>query len=299
MPALPPVLVSRCDRLGDLVLSLPALALLRDAGLGERVLHCSAYAADLGLWALHNGLCTSLWVAGQSAPPQLGAGAIGLALFHHPASLAAFAEAEVARSYGPRSKLSSLWSYTASLRQARSRVEKSEMEYNLDLARFLLRRESLRVPEFQGVPALTLPEGWSSPVPSPGLAIVVSNGGSARNWPVSEYVQRADAALAAGQSVHFLVQGVDAVERRAELQASGVLERGALEVGAFAELRELIAWLAGAGHVLASSTGPLHLAHAAGVSVTGIYPREPRVQRFERWRPHGYWHGAPVRLIEI
>jgi ADP-heptose:LPS heptosyltransferase len=299
MSSLPPVLVSRCDRLGDLVLSLPTLAFLAAAGFRRRILHCSAYAADLGLWARHNGLCEGLWVAGQAAPAEVLPGSLGLSLFHHPLSLEAFAQAEVLRSYGPRSKLSSLWSYTSSLRQARSRVAKSEMEYNLDLARFLMLKEGIRVPEFHGLPALALPPDWRSPVDSPALAIVLANGGSARNWPVAEYVARADAALAIGQSVHFLVQGVDALARRAELQASGVLERGAIEVGAFAELRELIAYLAGAQHVLASSTGPLHLAHAAGVPVTGIYPREPRVQRFDRWRPHGYWHGAPVRLIEI
>jgi ADP-heptose:LPS heptosyltransferase len=66
----------------------------------------------------------------------------------------------------------------------------------------------------------------------------------------------------------------------------------------FATVRELIVFLSKAQLVVSSSTGPLHIAHAAGVEVLGLYPTK-RVESFDRWRPDGFWHQAPVSLIEF
>lgn len=308
-------LVSRCDRLGDLVLSLPTLGFLKQAGQGPVTLHCSAYAADIAEWARFNDLCDTVWIDGEACP-DAAKGAVGLSLFHGPAAVKAFREAELARSFGPRSKLSALWSYSRTLRQSRKCSVKSEMTYNVELAAACLRWLGVEdIPEFKGLPALRVPLRWEWAGAKPDLVVVVSNAGSAANWPLEKYIEIIRGGLAAGQRVEVLATGNDAEVRRKALCQSGVCveeadpsaasstakrpARRALLRGNFASVGRLIGYLAAAGEVVASSTGPLHLAHAAGVPVFGIYPTEPKQETFTRWRPDGYWHAAPVRYAEF
>lgn len=295
-PAAPPLLVSRCDRLGDLVLSLPALGFLRDAGCTDVTLHCARYAEDVGRWALHNGLCRRIWIDDE-APPAGLADAAGLALFHSPVARRAFRRAGIRQSFGPRSRLSAIFAYRRTLAQHRSRVEKSEARYNVDLAAAFLEWRGVPTPNFRGLPALAVPPEFAAPMIAPDVVIAVSNNGSAHNWPLERYVDLARARLAEGRAVDFLVSGIDALARQRALESSGLTQEGVRIVPPFPRVGDLIAYLAAAREVVSSSTGPLHLAHAAGVPVLGIYPTRPRVQSFARWRPDGYWHGAPLRYL--
>jgi len=306
------MVLSRCDRLGDLILSLPALGLIRDAGIPIRVLHCSAYAKDIGEWALFNGLCTQVWIEGEKFPldiPKRELSALPvLSLFYSKAAVSDFRTAGLKRILGPRNRLAALWNYRKSISQHRSRVEKSEAAYNIDLAKKFVKWVKIPIPDFRGLPALQIPPKWKSTRSSPGLVIVVANAGSARNWPVEKYIEIAERALKSGRSVDFLVSGQGAEEKRAALMDSGIVhvgegsEKEAARAGIaeeFATVGELVSWLSEAEEVMASSTGPLHIAHAAGVPVFGIYPSKPLAVSFRRWRPDGYWHSAAVRYISL
>ena len=302
--SLPPVVVSRCDRIGDLILSLPVLGLLRDAGFERRILHCSPYASAVAEWAQFNGLCSKVIAGDAVADSNLETdlnGAVGLSLHHTEMTARLFRKAKL-KSFGRRSSLSALWLHSKTFVQHRSRVETSEMQYNLKLARGFLDWLRISVPEFRGLPALQVPPVWGAAgVSKPGVVVAVSSLGSAKNWPLNRYLEWVRAQRAqSDRRITFLVAGSDAGERRKGLEDSGILcENGISIQGDFASLKELIAWLASAEGVLASSTGPLHIAHAAGVPVIGIYPTEPRVETFARWRPDGYWHSKGVRWIEI
>ncbi len=285
------------------VLSLPALGYLRDAGVGPLWLHTSDYASAIGEWARHNGIVTGIWPASEPLPAALAACPASerwaLSLFHGPEVSRAFRSFAPVFSLGPRSRLSALWTYHKSLSQHRSRVEKSEMHYNVDLARAFVRERGLREPDFCGLPALKIPDTWKSPEPAAELLIVASNGGSAHNWPMSRYIARArEAVERESKSVQFLIHGVDAEQRKLELEASDLADRVRV-LPSFSDLKQLIAHIAACGEVLSSSTGPLHIAHAAGRPVTGLFPKMPRVQSFQRWRPDGYWHTAPIRWEHI
>lgn len=303
----PHILVSRCDRLGDLVLSLPALGHLRRAQLAEVPqesspklwLHCSAYARAVGEWALENRLCTTLWVEGDPLPPELSSAPIcALSLFHCEATAKAFRRLPLQWSLGPRSKLSALWTYTHTVSQKRSRVEKSEMAYNVDLANLFLARMGWAPLKFEGLPALRLPASWRSPIEGADVLIVASNGGSAKNWPMESYLDFASKCLSEGRSVQFLIHGYDADLRR-EIWARSSLASSTQCLPSFEGLEQLVAHIGSCGEVVSSSTGPLHIAHALGRPVTGIYPLHPKVQSFERWRPDGFWHAAAVKWISI
>jgi ADP-heptose:LPS heptosyltransferase len=296
-------LVSRCDRLGDLVLSLPALGFLRDAGASPLWLHTSAYARAIGEWAQFNGLVEGVWAETEPLPAELDQAAAdqrwGLSLFHCPEAVRAFRSWGASLTLGPRSRISALWSYQHSLAQHRSQVEKSEMAYNVDLARAFLKRAGLSEPPFRGLPALKVPQEWTSPVGPADLLVVASNGGSAHNGSMRRYLERArEAVEREGKSVQFLIHGVDAAERTRDFEASDLSSRIEL-LPSFKDLRQLIAHVASCGETFSSSTGPLHIAHAAGRPVTGLYPKEPRVQGFKRWRPDGYWHASSVQWVSI
>ena len=299
---MPKVLLSRCDRLGDLILSLPALGYLRQHGIEDRILHCSSYAADIGQWALHNELCSDLWIDGQEPPESLvkeSSDFVGIALFHSRASVRAFKKLGLKTTFAPRSKLSTLWSYKKTFVQKRSRCLMSEMEYNVDLVRCSLKKLALEAEEFIGLPALEIPPDWKIERKSPKLVIVVSNYNSAVNWGIDQYIKFArDNYEKYEASIDFLVSGFDAHLRKEAIENSGLLEKGVGLVEVFPQLRDLVVYLAGAGEVMSSSTGPLHIAHAAGTPVFALYPNI-KTQSFDRWRPHGYWHSGAIRYQVI
>jgi ADP-heptose:LPS heptosyltransferase len=298
----PYVLVSRFDRLGDLILSLPVLRHLERGGFAKPWLHCSPYAKAVGEWAQYNHLAAGLWVGGENPPAELqeltSKQLCGLSLFHCRETVEAFKSLKISETWGPRSKISALWSYRRTIYQKRSHVEKSEMEYNIDLAQALLLQQGFEAPEFEGLPALKVPPEWKSPYPAADCLIVASNGASAQNWPMQKYLDFAQDCLAKGRSVQFLIHGQDAEERKKIFSQSPLFDRVEL-LNSFSDLRELVAHIASCTETVSSSTGPLHLAHAAGRAVLGIYPTRPKVQTFKRWRPAGYWHAAPVRWLSI
>jgi ADP-heptose:LPS heptosyltransferase len=223
----------------------------------------------------------------------------GLALFHSPEGVAAFGRLGIRDTLGPRTRLDALWKYRRSIAQHRSRVEKSEMAYNVDLARAWLSTHGLALPSFRGLPGLVVPKDWSSPQSGADLLIVASNGGSAHNWPMEKYLEVARVALDRDKkSVQFLIHGNDAEIRKQQFLQSGLAGRAEL-LPSFDRLEELVAHIASCGEILSSSTGPLHIAHAAARPVTGLYPRSPLVQSFARWRPDGFWHSAPVTWIHL
>lgn len=292
-----PLVVSRCDRLGDLVLSLPAVAFLKSSGVFSKVaLHCSSYAKDLGEWARFNGVCDEVLCLGTEALVKPYIGATGLALFHASEARDFFRALKIQHSMGPRSKISALWSYKKSLAQHRSRVEKSEMEYNLDLAQAFLKWHAGVERPFVGLSALKVPSEWRCSVDSPDWCFVALNRGSAENLSLSELQALALDPLQQGLRVDILVSGENEAAIREELLRGPLARFANFRVqGSFPSIRELIAYLAPLKKLVASSTGPLHLAHAAGVPVLGYYPRA-RVRSFKRWRPHGFWHSSPVEF---
>jgi ADP-heptose:LPS heptosyltransferase len=271
--------------------------MLRDAGFERRILHVSRYAKDIAEWARVNDLVSDVWVLGEPRP-QLPENSLGIVLRHDSQSIADLKSSGLKSLFGPRTKVSSLWSYTKSFAQHRSRCEKSECQYNFDLVERTLKQLGIPVPPQVGLPALKVPREWL-PQTKPGIVFCVSSSGQSKNVAMEWYLLRAQEALKKGHSVAFLVSGFDAEKREAELRSSGLLEQGAVLQSGFSELKSLIGWLSQAEKVVATGTGPLHLAHAAGVPVFGIYPAAPLVTSFKRWRPEGYNHSSPIEFCEF
>lgn len=296
-------MVSRADRIGDLVLTLPAIGWLKKSTGAHVTLHCSFYARDIGLWAKHNGIVDELiWREDPDSesfvgvqPPYTHA----LSFFHCSETRDLFRLTRPGVSFGPRTKLSAMWCYSKTLAQHRSQVAMSEMQYNVELAKAALKEWKLNAIEFSGLPKLRVPVEWTANVDMPrGIVVSLSNGGSAGNWSVQDYLRWVK-ENAPNEPIDFLVAGLDASSRKQELKAwDGFDSTRHRIVETLNSVGNLVAYLSRAKRLVASSTGPLHVAHAAGVDVLGIYPIK-KVESFKRWRPDGYWHDAEVRWIEI
>lgn len=295
------ILVSRADRIGDLILTLPAISWLKKTTGAHVTLHCSSYAKDIALWAVHNDIVDDILFKdfqGRWNNPVKPFDAL-LSFFHCRAVQELMKEFPVSKSFGTRTKVSALWTYKKSLAQHRSRVQMSEMQYNLDLAERALAHWGFSATEFTGLAALKVPSDWLQGFTPPrGTIVSVSNGGSAQNWKLGDYLAWVE-QHALDEPIDFLVAGLDAEPRKQELLQWAKFDINKHRiVETLPSVAQLVGFLSRANRLVASSTGPLHIAHAAGVDVLGIYPQK-RVESFKRWRPDGYWHDGEVRWIEI
>jgi heptosyltransferase-3 len=110
------------------------------------------------------------------------------------------------------------------------------------------------------------------------------SGGSAKDWPPGQFAALAE-RLHALRGRRVIVTGSS---EESGLVGGIVQSSGgkALGVAGRFSVRGLAAVLAGADVVVANSTGPLHLAVAVGTPVVGLYPRE-RAMSAARWGPYG------------
>lgn len=299
--------IARLDAIGDLVLCFPALKFLRQAGPDKNlVLLVDSKNGFLGEWALENSLCTRFCLVdthGKIQDQVSFKNAQGfLALSWDPRLPKLISQVQPMYSFGPRSKLPSLWTFSKSLKQKRSRVEKSEMQYNVDLARFFLEELKIPVPQFEGVKALRVDKNWiPNPRMKPYSVVVVSNRGSAQNLPMSFYLDLIECELNKFPELDIVIlaNGWDSQKRIQEFRKSSLANHPRISlVESFSNPRELVGFLSEARKVFSSSTGPIHLAHAAGVSVIGYYPMR-KVESFRRWRPDGFWHAGRVEFFEF
>jgi ADP-heptose:LPS heptosyltransferase len=179
--------------------------------------------------------------------------------------------------------------FTHRVREHRHHALRHERDYNLSLV------ERLGVPcGDPPMPAFAIPSGMlerarvrlaEAGIGAGERFIVLhpGSGGSARDWPAARFGELARELSPSAPDLRFLVTGTgaerDIVERVCDASAGlAVALRSSME------LTELAALLSLSALCVANSTGPLHMAAAAGVPVLGLYPFE-RVCNSRRWGP--------------
>jgi len=311
------ILLVRTDKIGDVVLTTPAISALRKRFPGVHltglvspvaaeiyrlnphlnqtiVLDPSLYSGFFGFWRLVKRIRAEKFDAAvvfQSIP------SVALALLF----------AGVPLRIGPLSKVWSWFCFNHGRRQTRSAVEMHEAEYNIQLLKYfgitvlstkektyLLSDTNARENARKFFHEKGLGEKFHKIAIHPGMA------GSALNWPEHNYISLAKNLI---QKYHVIVTGgpdeaalVDRVfQGIASYQGYDpdrptftkyVGERG---------LGETIALLAECDAVVAPSTGPMHMAVALGKKVVTIFP-PIKVQSAMRWGPYGVSHGTNLGL---
>ena len=290
----PRLLLVRPDKIGDVVLTTPAVAAVRERFPEAFVAFlCRSYAApvlernpgvdeilrcdeDGSAWALSRRLRKLRFDA-------------SLHFYLDGRCEAAAFLARIPARIGPFSKASALF-LNRRVRQDRSEVAKHEAEYNLDLVRQIGADGSPRAPRVflsateleRGREIVRLLTGRPDARP---VVIHPGSAGSVQNWPLAGFLELGKRVADAKVPVIFTAgRGEEAIAERARRIAGPelfVAPAGGLS------LRELAAVLAQARLVVSNSTGPLHIASALGARTLSFYPHRPKVTSAKRWGPFG------------
>ena len=284
------ILLVRTDRIGDVILTTPAVSALREKySLASISFLASSYAAGV----LENNTALDEIITEKGffeTLRELRRGEFDIAVLFfvdRKAALLAFL-AGIPVRLGPASKI---WSVLLNrrVRQRRSRIEKHEADYNLDLVKELGADPAPRAPVLNLAPAdLAAAEKALSGL---GLAkedLVVAlhpgSGGSALNWPKENFAALADRLL--GEfPVKVLLTGSPAETPLLEDIASRMtgkpcILREPLTLPRFAGL------ISRCGLFIANSTGPLHIASALRVPTLSFFPPIKPCSPV-RWGPYG------------
>ena len=313
------ILVVRPDRLGDVLLSTPALEVLRRAypkasisvlvqprvAPALRGLSSVDEVIEFDPEVLHAG-----WSGFRRLVATFRQGRFDLAVvLQAPARVAlALLVARIPLRLGPYSKWYSFLAYNRGMRQRRSQVEMHEADYNLQLlrplgiqagSRTVATRAAISAEARAEVDRWCISQGVDLRSGS-WVAIHPGMGGSALNWPEAHYESLVATLLADGVGV-ILTGGPgeqQILDRFAE-RFSGQPRFRIYGGRAAPDVQRLAALYSGVRLVVAPSTGPLHLAVAAGRDVVAFYP-PIRVQSAKRWGPYegpGVQAGRPQRAV--
>ena len=280
----------RTDRIGDMVLTMPAMALLASFSEGGKV----AVVASARTKELVEG---QPWVEevieyGGASPgirARLREGRFGRAVFFYPRpglALAAFLS-------GIRERVGTAYRWYSFLFNRRARVHRRqnlrhELEYNMDILAPLGIK-----PDYGAnlIPPVVSPSdenrarvALAAAGVKPGWVVVHPGSlGSAQNAGPDWYGRLAAELEFSGKQVVFT--GTEQ-ERRLGERAAAVAGIPMQRFLAPSGLKVLAAALRMAAGFVGPSTGPLHIAASLGIPVVGLYPRL-HSQSPVRWGPRG------------
>ncbi|MBU6375359.1 MAG: glycosyltransferase family 9 protein [Bdellovibrionales bacterium] len=307
------ILIVRPDRLGDVVLSTPVFEVVRrHYPKAKIVVLAQARVAPIlrGLSSVDEVLefapegRHSGWFGFWRLVSELRRGEFALAVVLQAPALVAWALllARIPIRIGPWSKWYSFLVYNRGVRQRRSQVDMHEADYNLQLLQPLRisvgsktvdTRIAVSTGAQQEVDQWLSSRGISSDS-RVWVAMHPGMGGSALNWPESQYLDLAQALLTGGYGV--VVTGGPGEQ--------GILDRFMEHLGkeyagsihvyggqSASDVQRLAAVYRRVQLVIAPSTGPLHVAVAVGSPVLSFYP-PIRVQSARRWGPYRDTHAV-------
>lgn len=291
------ILLVRTDRLGDVVLSLPAAAMIKSRLPGAQV-HFLTRAYTAPLAAMSPGVDRVVVDEGKGVlalTGRLRGQGYEAAVLLYPSlrlALALQLAAIPIRAGTAFRAYSLLFNRRVPLHRRHSR--RHELELNLDLVRRGLRLAIEDDQLLQYPPKLRLDPrqqeelrakwGWEQ-----GTTIILhpGSGGSARDWPVSYFYRLAASLLSRGYRVAVtLGPGEEKIREGIDGSLAGRIQwLQGLDLDRLATIISL------ASLMVANSTGPLHLATAVGTKALGIYcPIKPCLP--QRWGPYGSGHRA-------
>ncbi|WP_116474818.1 glycosyltransferase family 9 protein [Zobellella maritima] len=294
------VLVIRNDKIGDFMLAWPAFALLKGSLDCELTALVPAYTQALA--ELCPAIDRVILDPGKDAEPAFQTDLLNqlksrrfdvvICLFSNFRNGKLVWQAGIPERWAPATKLAQLF-YNHRVRQRRSRSEKPEYEYNLDLVRAYLQAGRIaplepRSPylsfnaEEQAAFRSKQAQSLGISAERPWLLVHAGSGGSANNLSVQQYAEllgqlgrdfpEAQPILTAGPGEQALAEQVAAQVKAPIPVAHGLA------------LPDFCRLLACGQLFVAGSTGPLHIAAALDVPTVGFFPLRRSATPL-RWRP--------------
>jgi len=298
------ILVIRNDKLGDFMLSYPSFALLKQA-----LPDCETFAlvpqytqemAEACQWIDHiiidpgkdSGLQEFRSLVKTFREQKLDA---AITLFSTTRIGFALAAAGIRYRLAPATKAAQFF-YNHKLTQRRSRSEKPEYEYNLDLIHYFLNSQQTEVKELPKPPFLHFDEkevqqlketfcnAHNINIDHPIVFIHPGSGGSANNLSLEQY-QKLAVSLAGNISVNIVISAGPGEIQYAEQMASQ-LGNGEITHAVYQStegLKRFAQHIQFADVFISGSTGPLHIAGALNTATAAFYPRR-RSATSLRWQ---------------
>jgi ADP-heptose:LPS heptosyltransferase len=278
------ILICRTDNIGDLVLTLPLAAFLKQRHPKCRISFiCRAYAeavvrqcefvdAVITLESLHDPVA------------QLQAGQYDCVIFAFPDRKLARAakQAKIAHRVGTSHRLYHWWycNHLAHFSRVRSTLHEAQLNFAL------LKPLGLdQIPPLQHIPALyglgagTQVQVDDLPALEAGrfhLILHPKSNGNGREWPPGHYTELAR-QLQAQPRVQIWLSGSAAEAQLLQQQAPQLLAQQNVKcIAGQLTLAQFIRFIQACDGLIASGTGPLHLAAALGRRTLGLFPpRKP------------------------
>ena len=289
------ILVVRTDRIGDLVLATPVFEALKNSYPNLEIdALVSSYASPVLQNNPHfDRVLVYDSTRHRSLLETLRQNKYDLTILVYPRPGLAWLvfRAGIAVRIGTAYRWYSLL-FTHKINQHRSRVEKHESEYNLEMLRPLgfqsgkiLPKIYLSKNEIEAAEALLRDCGLNQN----DLKVIIHPGGgrSSLRWPDEKFGELA-LQLKQRISVRILVSG-DENEKRFTQKVMQHLNQDAIDLTGKLNLRQLAAVISQSHLIVTNSTGPLHLAAALGTRAVGLYCPIKTASPV-RWGPYGSGH---------
>ncbi|MBF0218647.1 MAG: glycosyltransferase family 9 protein [Gammaproteobacteria bacterium] len=298
------ILLIRNDKLGDFILTWPALALLKaaipQARIAVLVAPFTTPLAALLPWldeVISDNFSSTSTLAEALKSREF---TVAITLNSTPRTALALRQAKIPYRLAPATKWVQIL-YNQRLIQRRSRSLKPEYAYNCDLiSRFLtdhhlpahaLGNQNDWLPPTLQRPLFSPPveKGDSTPI---AVLIHPGSGGSASTLSACQYGWLIDQLVTQGMSAIYLLAGPG--ERLLAESVKRASKNGAAKIIEPATLPELVKVLAKTALFIGGSSGPLHLAGALNIATIAFYPGH-RSATALRWQTVN----APNRRLAI
>ncbi len=298
------LLVIRNDKIGDFMLAWPAFACLK-AALPEVEITALVPSYTQALALLCPSIDKVIVDTGKNATKADKKALIQkLKQERFDASICFFSDsynaylvwrAGIKTRFAPATKWSQIF-YNHRITQRRSRSEKPEFEYNVDLARAFLQHLNLTSPPLSP-PYLSfdneqitaqkekLSQTLSLAPDRPWIFVHSGSGGSANNLSLAQYADLIEKITENFNVEWVLTAGPGEAEKTRELhQLLAAKNIAALVYDKNEGLVDFTCSIACASAFIAGSTGPLHIAATLDVPTIGFFPAKRSATPL-RWRP--------------
>ena len=293
------ILVVRLDRIGDLILSLPAIEALRRRFPSASISVMTRPATRTlfeGQPAIDEVIAYDYSKKGRHAFPlgyfrfieEIMKRRFDAAVILHPgirSYLVPFLSAIPCRiGYQNRHA----WLLTRALPDERRLGLKHESQYALDLAAALT---GVRTPE-PAPSLLTVDPSALSEVPE-GRWLALHPGAScvSKRWPAERFHALAKVFLAEFPGHSIAVVGGQETRGESRLITAGLGDR-AIDLAGKLDLRQLATFLSHCEALVSNDSGPVHVAAAVGTRVVSIFGRNQSGLSPQRWKPLGEGHAV-------
>ncbi|CAG9165122.1 hypothetical protein LMG23992_00270 [Cupriavidus laharis] len=274
------ILVSRTDNIGDIVLTLPMVARLRQLNPKAKISFlCRAYAAPLVRFCTDIDEVIELESIADAPADFLKKSGIDTVILAQPdrkLALAAFRAGIRHRIGNARQKLYLLFYCNRRVRFSKRTTEDHEAQINF---RFLSPYGSRGIPSREEIPDLyhfDIPaDERITKMQAPyafNLVLHTKSNGHGREWPIEYYAALAK-LLSVREDVHLWLTGSAKEGEWLKANGSALLSMpNVTSLCGTQTLGELTTFVRQADGLIASGTGPLHLSAAIGQRTLGLFP---------------------------